>query len=315
MSSGFTRQGRIEMKSNSQIDLQHPTPRVRRRVISAISSANRIVDWVLGISHQDVLNAGETHHRLQSPAQELRKTANLMRSEALDPETGRLDYQKLTLSSTYSRFREFTQTLPQCTIEEIGVREDLIAFWINIYNVLILDAIIQYDVRDSLLRDPGFFRRAAYTIGGYRFSADDIEHGILRGNRRHPYLPFPPFDHGDPRLKLQITGSDPRIHFALVCGANSCPPIAFYEGNRLEQQLELAAASFINGGGVQLDPMTQTIRLSQIFRWYQLDFGGREAVLRFIRQRTTDSEIGRFLDSESPRIKYQKYDWSVNALS
>ena len=42
---------------------------------------------------------------------------------------------------------------------------------------------------------------------------------------------------------------DPRIHFALVCGAKSCPPIKVYTAEALEEGLEAAAASFCESAG------------------------------------------------------------------
>jgi hypothetical protein len=151
-------------------------------------------------------------------------------------------------------------------------------------------------------------------VGGMRFSADDIEHGILRGNRRNPMLPFPPFGSEDPRLKMTITSPDPRVHFALVCGARSCPPIAFYEGSRLDEQLESACISFINAGGVEFDAQHRILRLSKILQWYQGDFGGRLGVLECVAKCTRDEGLRSALESERVRVRYMPYDWSLNTL-
>ncbi len=180
---------------------------------------------------------------------------------------------------------------------------------------MILDAVIQYQIRSSLSRQIGFFRRAAYRVGGMRFSADDIEHGVLRGNRRHPALPFPQFAPNDPRLLVTIAPLDPRVHFALVCGARSCPPIAFYDGGQLDQQLNLATSAFINGGGSHFDPKSNTLWLSKIFQWYQADFGGRRGALQTVRQYLKDSTTKASIESRSLRIRYLPYDWTLNAIS
>lgn len=37
-----------------------------------------------------------------------------------------------------------------------------------------------------------------------------------------------PFGSSDPRLKVALETPEPLIHFALVCGAKSCPPIKTY---------------------------------------------------------------------------------------
>ena len=41
------------------------------------------------------------------------------------------------------------------------------------------------------------------------------------------------FAAGDPRLALAVP-LDARVHFALVCGAKSCPPIRVFQTKNLE---------------------------------------------------------------------------------
>ncbi len=236
-----------------------------------------------------------------------------MKAQAIDPELGTVDYSKLADSPAYAKFLEFSHALPNCTLADLGDRWGQMAFWINTYNALILHGVIHYQVRGSMLSDLGFFRRVGYNVAGMRLSADDIEHGVLRGNRRHPFLPIPPFPPDDPRMMLAIQPMDPRIHFALVCGARSCPPIAFYDGKKLDDQLEQAASAFIHGGGARFDAPNRTLWLSRIFRWYQRDFGGRRGVLEVVRRYLKDRSAGEAVDRGNIRLRYQRYDWSVNA--
>lgn len=109
---------------------------------------------------------------------------------------------------------------------------------------------------------------ARYLIGGYEYSADDLEHGVLRGNRPTPsslggllstwlpasVLPGPlttagrPFKDGDPRAAYVIDGPvDARLHAALVCGASSCPAIRTYTAANVDEGLDLAAEAFVAG--------------------------------------------------------------------
>ncbi|MEE9513826.1 MAG: DUF547 domain-containing protein, partial [Anaerolineales bacterium] len=108
---------------------------------------------------------------------------------------------------------------------------------------------------------------------------------------------------------------DPRIHFSLVCGARSCPPIAFYDHEHLDLQLDQAAAAFINGGGINYLPETKTLRLSKIFRWYLADFGGLPAVLELIQRHVHDKEVRYVLESGDFQIRYMRYDWAVNSTA
>lgn len=84
-----------------------------------------------------------------------------------------------------------------------------------------------------------FYTELGYYVGPHFYSLNDIEHGLLRGkspgisflmcsgNGVNPVTGAPQFDKGDPRLAF-ICELDPRIHFALVCGAKSCPPIRIF---------------------------------------------------------------------------------------
>jgi hypothetical protein len=279
-----------------------------------IRNGNRFIDRLLGVNDDTVLNTGETSLSSTSPAQDLFQAANALKAEAIDPETGQIDYVKLAMCEAYQDFREVARSLANYNLEDLGDRNAQTAFWINLYNAMILDAVVQYQIKDSISRNLGLFRRAAYRVGGMRFSADDIEHGILRGNRRNPFIPIPAFAHDDPRLILTSDPPDPRIHFALVCGARSCPPIAFYDGEQINAQLDLAAAGFINGGGADYDPVNKTLSLSKIFSWYQADFSGRRGVLKTIGEYTRDEKVQEALEQGSVRVRYQPYDWSVNGL-
>jgi hypothetical protein len=115
-----------------------------------------------------------------------------------------------------------------------------LAFWINLYNLLVIDAVIRLDISTSVtegwLGVFRFFRRAAYNVNGLRFSLEDIEHGVLRANHGVPYFPGVHFSNDDPRREFVLKKFDPRVHFALNCASRSCPPIAFYEAEKLDRE-------------------------------------------------------------------------------
>jgi hypothetical protein len=101
----------------------------------------------------------------------------------------------------------------------------------------------------------------------------------------------------------------------LVCGARSCPPVGFYEADSIDFQLDLAAASFINGPEVEIVAEERLLRISQIFRWYRGDFGGSDRALVDTLLRFLDpGEKKEFLEQHGNdvRIRYRPYDWSLN---
>jgi len=50
-----------------------------------------------------------------------------------------------------------------------------------------------------------------------------------------------------------VSPVDPRIHFALVCGAKSCPPIKVYTPTSLQEGLDTATMAFCEGQRYQLE--------------------------------------------------------------
>ncbi len=61
------------------------------------------------------------------------------------------------------------------------------AFFINLYNALVIHATVVLGVPRTSAGRGAFFSTSSYAVGGATYSLDDIEHGVLRGNRRGPY--------------------------------------------------------------------------------------------------------------------------------
>jgi hypothetical protein len=189
-----------------------------------------------------------------------------------------------------------------------------IAFWVNLYNALILHCLCLRPVRGSILRHRRMFAKVAYEIGGDGYSLNLIEHGLLRRNRRPPFGPRRTLRRSDPRLAGAPSRLDPRIHFALNCGARSCPPIRVYDPKQLDQQLDAAATAYLQAE-TELDPERLRVTLPRLMRLYRADFGGRADQLRF---------AGRYLPvlaahlREAPpilHVTYGRFDWSAAAGS
>ncbi len=195
---------------------------------------------------------------------------------------------------------------------QLADRPVALAFWINVYNALVIHGALRAGVRRSLKEAPGFFRHTAYRIGGRVYSLDDIEHGILRQNRGHPARGLlPQWMPWNDRCADVIRPMDTRIHFALNCGAASCPPIRHYAAADIDAQLEMAARAFMAGGGVRIDAETGQVRLSRIFLWFWRDFGrGRRRQLRFAL-RYVDADARTSIEAAAHRrgIAYDAYDW------
>jgi hypothetical protein len=183
-------------------------------------------------------------------------------------------------------------------------KDEVMAFWINAYNLLTLDLILRHyplkSIKD-IRRDKRWFWKG-WVISGKKVSLDEIEHQILR--------PM----------------GDPRIHFAINCASVSCPVLSdkLYDGNDLDIQLTEATRVFLRdqmrgmtfktrnsflGFG---EPITE-VYISKLFNWFAEDFdvipGG---VLGFIRRYATDEMNIKLKGFESSDLRFLSYDWNLN---
>lgn len=263
-----------------------------------------------------ILNEGEAVQDtpVEELAGELKHLMNLLRGAFFKTDAGRIAYEEMADSRLYQRYAQKSRELQDFDLAVLKTRADRIAFWVNLYNVLVIHGVIELGVRNSVKEVTRFFRRIGYRIDGLEFTADDIEHGILRGNHRFPGSLIHPFGDEDPRRKQVIEPLDPRIHFALVCASLTCPPIEVYSAETLDEDLEISGRTFLNAA-VRIDREEKVVRLPKVFQWYGDDFGNAEAdYIRFAAPYMFREEDREHLEKEAENlaVEYLDYDWRLN---
>jgi hypothetical protein len=264
-----------------------------------------------------ILNAGDPSNISSERSIDIALTLAMadLKAQFIEAEKGIVHYRSIRRAEAFEQYKQLARGLQPFDLHSLKDRGQRLAFWINIYNTAVIHGVIELGLKQSVKEVPRFFDRMTYEMGGFRFSLNDMEHGILRGNRRHPYRFFRPFGRNDSRLEFVIAPPDPRIHFALVCGARSCPPIGFYEADQIDFQLQLAALSFINSPQVKILPQEGMVLISKIFKWYKTDFGrSHGAMIETLLNFLDEGENKTFLQQNRDRIriKYQPYDWNLN---
>jgi len=289
-----------------------------------VAGREAFLDLITGTQRNVVLNEGAPEQSNLTEVDsditaDLKRFMDMTKIEAIDEQGYNVDYKQLKDSPAYLEYRQTcSPRLKKFDASLLTTPEEKIAFWINLYNALIIDGVISGEVTNSIgpnsLALLGFFRKTAYDIAGLRFNADDIEHGILRGNRGHPLLPGPQFPSQDPRISWKVDPLDVRIHFALNCAGRSCPPIQVYSAEKIDQQLDLAARNFVNAD-LQVDAEHNAVHLSAIFKWFTGDFGGQQGVIDFLIKYLNAGEQKEWLENnrDSVTFKYKTYDWGLNS--
>lgn len=189
-------------------------------------------------------------------------------------------YLKILSSVSKKQFQSFT-------------KNEQLAFLINAYNAFTLDLIIShYPV--SSIKDIGPWYSTPwkldfFTLFGEKHTLNDLEHEMIRKWFK-----------------------EPRIHFALVCAAKSCPPLRnqAYVASNLNSQLKDAARNFLSDKDRNyFNPQNKTLYLSSIFKWYGKDFNPVYGSLK--------NFLASFYDKLPPdvAIEYLSYNWKLNNIS
>ena len=172
------------------------------------------------------------------------------------------------------------------------------AFWINIYNAFYqLLAISHTGIGKEI------YRIKAIKIAGHQYSLDDIEHGILRRGKHKYSLGFwSSFRKYRHVRHLRPRQLDFRIHFALNCGAKSCPPIAFYAAEKLNEQLDQATLSFLTTE-TEFNHTSKTVKVSRLFLWFYNDFGKRKGINQILQKYLGQNPVNY-------KLIFAEYDWT-----
>jgi len=197
---------------------------------------------------------------------------------------GKIDYQKAIALDASSKDIGQEMKLTKLSGRSKTYQK---AFWINAYNYIVINQIAASYPISTVQEIPGFFSQK-HLVAGREVSLDEIEREIL----------------------WQLD-PDPRIHFALICGANSCPQALahVYHPDHLDAQLTAQCRKAINRSPHIFRKENKEWQLSMIFKWYANDFGGLEGVKSFIHHYSNDSLT--FFGN----LSYQEYDWSLNNYS
>lgn len=208
----------------------------------------------------------------------------------------------------YDAFRnapEFARYLNQLAVTDPArwPPAEQLAFWINAYNAYTIAQINAHGERQSIkninkalgfLKTGGAWSEPMATIGGVRYTLDQIEHERIR-----------------PVYK------DPRVHFALVCAALGCPPLRSeaFVAERLDAQLDDQARRFLlqSPAKNRVDVDARTVFLSPIFDWYGKDFApDQRGLLRWLSRYWPTGPERTLLEGGAARVRWTTYDWSLN---
>ncbi len=221
-------------------------------------------------------------------------------------EDGLVDYEGLLANrDALDRFNADVAAISPETYNRWSEPEQ-IAFLINIYNSLTLQAIIDNYPVDSIREINGVWKSLEFTVMGEPRTLDHIEHEMLRKDF-----------------------NEPRLHMGIVCASIGCPVLRTeaFVGDRLDEQLDEQTVKFLaESRHFVIDREANEVGVSSIFNWFGDDFiktyGTEEgyeghndkdrSVLNFVAQYLEDGDR-TYLQESKYRLKHLDYDWGLNA--
>lgn len=203
---------------------------------------------------------------------------------------GRVFYEKLAADT--AKLDGYIAALGEVDFEALS-RDEKLALLINAYNAFTLKLIAEYWPVKSIkdIPDDKRWSHARWTIGGLgQVSLDAIEHEYLR----------PKF-------------AEPRIHFAVNCASEGCPPLRrfAYAGAQIDSQLQDSATRAHNDDRwVKIEG--KTVHLTRLYLWFRGDFTQKAgSPVEFAAQFNT--ALAAALSKGDVDVQIMEYDWSINA--
>lgn len=205
---------------------------------------------------------------------------------------------------------EYRKVLAEISLENLSQQLDTdkkrLTFWINIYNSFIMDLLKdapeKYDDRGN------FFKEEQMLIAGKSVSFDDIEHGVIRSSViKLSWGYFSKWFVSQWERKLRTQRRDYRIHFALNCGAKSCPPVAIFDDKTVNEDLEKIARQYLtNKSEYKADE--NTVITTPLMSWFRGDFGGKTGTKEILKK----FEI---IPNTNVEIEFGPYDWTLHLFN
>ncbi|UAM97722.1 DUF547 domain-containing protein [Polaribacter litorisediminis] len=203
-------------------------------------------------------------------------------------------------------YEKQVKILSESTLDELVTAlktdQQKIAFWVNIYNAFIQISLTE---NPKLYEDKGtFFSEERIKIAGELLSFDAIEHGIIRKSKIKLSLGYlNKWFVASWERKLRVDKIDWRIHFALNCGAKSCPPVAIYSAENLEKELYFITKEYLKEQ-TTYNKRTKTATSVALMSWFRGDFGGNSGA--------RDLLFNYKITPEKPKnLEFKTYDWTL----
>jgi hypothetical protein len=223
-----------------------------------------------------ILNCRQLSFR--APSAENARSALVLAEEALIKATAL--QPKGPNDSDLTEFLDCAAALKEADAHTLNEDERL-AFFINVYHVMIMHAYIVLGPPDSSFKWVTYFNSIAYQCSDDIFSLPELEHNIIRAEMSFPSQFLSRFILPKSQYRFALTRPDFRINFALNCGSLCMPSgaVPLYKPESIHERLDSVTRSFANWtvSVKQKGSRDISISLPRVCQWFAYDFGDGSA--------------------------------------
>ncbi len=194
-----------------------------------------------------------------------------------------------------ARLNQYLELLSKNAPSKDWNTNERLAYWINAYNAFTVKLILDH-AKDNItsIKDIGSKVKIPFVntpwdvkfikIGNEVMDLNKIEHGIIRKQF-----------------------NEPRIHFALVCAAKSCPPLRneAFTPEKLSKQFDEQGVAFVNDK-FKNEVGANKVVISKLFDWYGGDFKKKDTIINWL------NKYAKVKAGANAAISYKTYNWELN---
>jgi len=181
------------------------------------------------------------------------------------------------------------KSLLRTNLDTLNTQDEKLAFWINAYNLLVIDLVVKTGERENIRNQSAPFKNPGnshkWTIGGIEYTLDQIVKNVIR------------------------PAKEPRAYFALTQASKCSPDLRreVYRAKRLDSQLNDQVLLTLTNPtkGLKFEDEGAILRVSKIFKEYEAEFA-KGNVREWLANYYPDK-----IDLETT-IGYFNFDWTLN---
>lgn len=204
---------------------------------------------------------------------------------------GFVDYDGIRADPAFGRYVAGLATAAEADLDTPASR---VAFFINAYNALAIQGILDGRSPGSWLKRRGYFRGRDHEVLGAPTSLNQLEADRL--------LPL----------------GEPRALFAVACGTLACPRLAnrAYDAATLDARLEQATKAFANDPTRnRFDPARRIAFLSSLFEAHQAEFArAAGSYQKYLARYVADPAAAELLARDGFEVRFVPDEWALNGV-